>query len=36
LPAALVPSLLRLEDRLMPWLGRLAAFRLLGVIERSA
>lgn len=35
-PAAMVPGLLRLEDRLMPWLGQFAAFRLLGVIERTA
>ncbi|MEQ8660031.1 MAG: class I SAM-dependent methyltransferase [Gammaproteobacteria bacterium] len=35
-PTALVPAVLRLEDRLMPLLGPLAAFRLLGVIERRA
>ncbi len=33
LPAALVGPLLKLEERLLPLLGRLMAFRLLGVIE---
>lgn len=34
LPAKFVGPLLRAEERLAPWLGRLLAFRLLGVIER--
>lgn len=33
LPAAWVGPLLRLEERLLPTLGRVMAFRLLGVIE---
>jgi len=34
IPAGLVGPLLRLEDRLLPLLGPLMAFRLLGVLER--
>lgn len=33
-PARLVPGLLRLEDRVAPLLGALAAFRMLAVLER--
>lgn len=34
LPVGLVPSLLRIERRLEPILGRLMAFRLIAVVER--
>ena len=33
LPVSFVNPLLRWEERLLPFLGRVAAFRLLGVIE---
>jgi len=36
IPGALVPAVARLEDLLLPWLGSLMAFRMLGVIERVA
>jgi SAM-dependent methyltransferase len=35
-PASLVPFLLWVEDALMPWVGKLMAFRILGVIERQS
>jgi SAM-dependent methyltransferase len=34
IPAALTAPLLRLEAKLAPWVGRLAAFRLLATLER--
>lgn len=34
IPARLVPPLLRIEDALLPWLGRSAAFRLFVIAER--
>jgi len=34
IPAAWVPRALRIEDRLLPTLGALMAFRMLGVIEK--
>jgi hypothetical protein len=36
IPAALVAPLLKLEDALLPLLGRLMAFRLLVALERTA
>ena len=33
LPVSFVKPLLRWEERLLPFLGQVAAFRLLGVIE---
>lgn len=35
LPMRLLEPLLHLEDALLPFVGRLAAFRLLGVVERQ-
>lgn len=35
LPTRLLKPLLRLEDALLPFVGSLAAFRLLGVVERQ-
>jgi SAM-dependent methyltransferase len=36
IPAAAVGPLLRLEDRLLPWLGRLIGFRLLLTLEKRS
>lgn len=36
LPARLVAPLVRLEERLVPWLGWLMAFRLFAVLERRS